>query len=161
MDAITLLTNDHDVVRELFQAFADTGDSEARRALYRTLRHELQTHSRIEEQVFYPAVMRLRAEPARDAVRDALEDHHILDGLMGEIDQIEPEDARYAAKVRSLQEHVERHLEHEEQALFAQARIHLTDERLERLGRDMALLRESLEGDPVPVVASAGARVRA
>ena len=29
------------------------------------IRQELQTHSRVEEHVFYPAVMRLRAEPAR------------------------------------------------------------------------------------------------
>ena len=46
--------------------------------------------------------------------------------------------------------------------MFAQARIHLTDERLERLGRDMAMLRESLGGEPVAVGAPrAGSRVRA
>ena len=41
--------------------------------------------------------------------------------------------------------------EEEEAAMFAQARIHLTDERLERLGRDMAVLRENLGGEPVAV----------
>jgi iron-sulfur cluster repair protein YtfE (RIC family) len=162
MDATTLLKNDHDAVRELFRAFAETGDAEGRRALYRSIRHGLQTRSRVEEQIFYPAVMRLRAEPAREAVRDALEDHHVMDGLMGEIDQLEPEDARYAERVRALEESVERHMAEEERALFAQARIHLTDERLERLGRDMALLRESLGSEPVTVAVSGpGARGRA
>ena len=161
MDATILLKNYHDAVRELFRAFAQAGGSDARRTLYRSIRHELQTHSRVEEQVFYPAVMRVRAEPAREAVRDALEDHHVVDGLMAEIDQLEPEDARYREKMRALQESVERHIEDEEQALFAQARIHLTDERLERLGRDMASLRESLVGEPVTAgVSGAGVRAR-
>jgi hypothetical protein len=59
-----------------------------------------------------------------------------------------------------LQQSVERHITSEEDALFAQARIHLTDERLERLGRDMAVLRESL-ADPVALgsdAARAGVR---
>jgi len=150
MDATTLLKKDHDAVLQLFRAFAEAGsDLEARRGLYRNIRQELQTHSRVEEHVFYPAVMRLRAEPAREAVRDALEDHHVVDGLLAELDQLDPEDARYGDKMRTLQESVERHIEAEEDALFAQARIHLTDERLERLGRDMALLKESLGGEAV------------
>src|SRR6188768_2101232 len=129
MDATTLLKNDHEAVRELFRAFAQAGGADARRTLYRSIRHELETHSRVEEKVFYPAVMRLRAEPAREAVRGALEDHHVMDGLLAEIDQLDAEDERYGEKVRALQESVERHIEGEERALFAQARIHLTDER--------------------------------
>jgi hemerythrin superfamily protein len=163
MDATTLLKKDHDAVRELFRAFTQAeGDADARRALFRSIRQELETHSRVEEQVFYPAVMRVRSEPAREAVRGALEDHHIVDGLLAEIDQLEPEDARYGEKMRALQESVERHLEDEEEAMFAQARIHLTDERLERLGRDMAMLKESLGGEPVGLAPrGAGTRVRA
>jgi hemerythrin superfamily protein len=162
MDATLLLKKDHETVRGLFRAFAEAGsDADARRSLFRNIRQELQTHSRVEEHVFYPAVMRLRAEHAREAVRDALEDHHLMDGLLAELDQLEPDDARYGEKMRSLQESVERHIDSEEEALFAQARIHLTDERLERLGRDMAILKESLLGDAFVAgsdVARAGAR---
>ena len=148
MDATTLLRKDHEAVRQLFRDFSAAGnDADARRSLYRHIRHELQTQSRVEEHVFYPAVMRLRAEPAREAVRDALEDHHIVDGLLAELDQLEPEDVQYGEKMRTLQLSVERHIVSEEAALFTQARIHLTDERLERLGQDMASLRESLVGD--------------
>jgi len=150
MDATALLKNDHDAVRALFRAFAEAGtDAVSRRTLYKTIRQELQLHSRLEEQVFYPAVMRVRADPAREAVREALEDHHVMDGLLAELDQLEPEDASYSEKMRALQTSVERHIEEEEGAMFAQARIHLTDERLERLGRDMAALKETLAGDSV------------
>jgi hemerythrin superfamily protein len=159
MDATTLLKNDHDAVRALFRDFAAAGaDAVSRGTLYRTIRQELQLHSRLEEQVFYPAVMRVRAEPAREAVREALEDHHVMDGLLAELDQLEPEDASYSEKMRALQTSVERHIEEEEGAMFAQARIHLTDERLERLGRDMAALKESLGGDALGAEAR---RVRA
>jgi len=103
--------------------------------------------------------MRLRAEPAREAVRDALEDHHVVDGLLAELDQLDPEDARYGDKMQTLQESVERHIEAEEDALFAQARIHLTDERLERLGRDMAILKESLAGEAAAVGSGASRAV--
>ena len=98
---------------------------------------------------FYPAVMKVRSEPAREAVRDALEDHHVMDGLLAELDQLEPEDASHADKMRALRENVERHIEEEEDAMFAQARIHLTDERLERLGRDMEALKGAPAGEPI------------
>src|SRR5438477_5400392 len=150
MDATTLLKNDHEAVRQLFREFGDAGgDTEARRFLYRAIRQSLQTHSRMEEQVFYPAVMRLRANSARAAVRGALEEQQVMDGLLAELDQLDPEDARYGEAMRSLREKVERHIADQEGALFAQARIHLTDERLERLGRDMALLRDTLSGESV------------
>jgi iron-sulfur cluster repair protein YtfE (RIC family) len=156
------LKKDHDAVRQLFREFAEVkGDSAARRSLYRAIRQEIETHSRVEEQVFYPAVMRVRAEPAREAVREALEEHHLVDGLLAEIDQLDPEDAVYLEKMRLLQERVERHITEEEKAMFAQARIHLTDERLERLGRDIALLKDALGGEPVGAGARNGSGARA
>lgn len=162
MDATTLLKNDHEAVRQLFREFMDAaGDTEARRVLCRAIRHSLQTHSRMEEQVFYPAVMRLRADPARAAVRGALEDHHLMDGLLTELDQLEPEDPRHGETMRVLQETVERHIAEQEDALFAQARIHLTDERLERLGQDMALLKDALSGESIGVRVNARPGVRA
>lgn len=155
MDATTLLKDEHDAMRALFREFAEAAaDPVSRRTLYKTIRHQLQLHSRLEEQVFYPAVMRVRAEPAREAVRGALEDHHLMDGLLAELDQLDPEDPSYVDKMRALQASVERHIDEEEGAMFAQARIHLTDERLERLGRDMSSLKEALAEDSV----GAGAR---
>src|SRR5262245_42432286 len=134
MDATRLLKTDHDAVRALFREFAEAGaDAISRRTLYRAIRQELRLHSRLEEEVFYPAVMRVRAEPAREAVRGALEDHHVVDGLLAELDQLDAEDASYGEKMRALQTSVERHIEEEEGVMFAQARIHLTDERLDRL----------------------------
>src|SRR5258708_19591690 len=91
MGAPTLLKKDRDGVLQLFRAFAEAGsDAEARRSLYRNIRQELQTHSRVEEHVFYPAVMRLRAEPAREPVRHALQAHHIVNRLLPHPHPLDP-----------------------------------------------------------------------
>ena len=139
MDATTLLRNDHRAVDVLFSKLADTGASDVheRRLIFRAIKSELEAHSRVEEEVFYPAVMRLRSREARETVRAALEEHQALDGLLAEIDQMEPDDPQFAARVTALRLRVERHVVAEEGALFSEARIHLTDERLEARGRQM------------------------
>jgi hemerythrin superfamily protein len=144
MNATTLLRNDHQAVDRLFTQFAETSpdDTSYRRLIFRLIKSELEAHSRVEEEVFYPAVMRLRSAQARETVRAALEDHQALDGLLAEIDQMEPDDPQYGARLAALRQSVERHVLAEEGALFSEARIHLTDERLEALGRQMELRRK-------------------
>jgi iron-sulfur cluster repair protein YtfE (RIC family) len=144
MDATALLQQEHERVKQLFRDFeAATGSLVDQKAAMKAIKTELEAHTFVEEEVFYPAVMRLRDDEAREAVREALEDHHLVDGLIAELDALEPEDPRYEATVLALRQSLERHMEREEQALFAHARIHLTDERLEKLGRQMAARRES------------------
>src|SRR5260221_1942916 len=124
MDATTLLKKDHDAVLQLFRAFAEAGsDAEARRGLYRNIRQELQTHSRVEENVFYPAVMRLRAEPARDTIRYALEDHHVFYSLLAELVHLDPEDSRYSDMMCTMPEIVERAIHSDEDAIVAPSSI--------------------------------------
>jgi hemerythrin superfamily protein len=139
MDATALLRNDHRAVDALFSRLFATSpaDVHQRRLIFRAIKSELEAHSRVEEEVFYPAVMRLRSREARETVRAALEEHQALDGLLAEIDQMEPDDPQFAARVSALKQSVERHVLAEEGALFSEARIHLTDERLEALGRRM------------------------
>jgi hemerythrin superfamily protein len=143
MDATALLRSDHRAVDALFSRLLETSptDVHQRRLIFRAIKSELEAHSRVEEEVFYPAVMRLRSREARETVRAALEEHQALDGLLAEIDQMEPEDPLFAARVSALRQSVERHVLAEEGALFSEARIHLTDERLEALGRRMESFR--------------------
>lgn len=161
MDATALLRNDHMTVSRLFAQLAETGagDVHYRRLIFRLIKSELETHSRMEEEVFYPAVMRLRSPQARESVRAALEEHQALDGLLAEIDQLEPDDPTFTARVAALRLSVDRHVLSEEEALFAEARIHLTDERLETLGRQMEERRRerrtSWPADPLEPVGSA------
>jgi hemerythrin superfamily protein len=145
MEATALLAHDHQAVDRLFIQLSQASpqDLGAKRLLFRLIKGELEAHSRIEEEVFYPAVMRLRSARARESVRAALEEHQAIDGLLAEIDQLEADDPRFGDRMAALQQSVTRHVLAEEGPLFAEARIHLTDERLETLGRQMEARRSA------------------
>jgi hemerythrin superfamily protein len=145
MDATTFLQVDHDAVKTALRALTDaSADSALRRMAFRALRDVLEMHARVEEDVFYPAVMKVRSHAAREAVRSALEDHHVVDGLIAELDQRDVDDPQFVARAAVLRATLERHIASEEDGMFAEARIHLTDERLERLGRRMEALQGAL-----------------
>jgi hypothetical protein len=150
-DATELLAREHVQLRRLFADLAAaTGarDLDRKKALFRELRTALQVHARLEEDVFFPAVMKLRSAAARVQVKEALEEYQAVDSLVAEIDQIDPEDAEYDLKIEGLRASIERHIGEEESALFAEARNYLTDDRLQALGRQMLSLRGSLPGAP-------------
>ena len=149
-DATAMLARDHAYLRRLLEGLAEAaaaGDFARKKALFRALKSCLNVHATLEEEVFYPAVMKLRSAGVREAVREALEVHQAVDSIVAEIDQMEPEDRQYDAKLQGLRASVEHHIGEEERAMFTEARNHLTDDRLQALGRQMASLREKMPGD--------------
>jgi hypothetical protein len=57
MDVLELLTSDHNTVRKLFGEFEEAqeaGDSGRMAELAQQIFHELEVHTTIEEEVFYP-----------------------------------------------------------------------------------------------------------
>ena len=149
LDATALLARDHEHLQRLLQELAEAAAERAfdrKKVLFRAFKAALQVHATGEEEVFYPAVMKLRSAWAREAVREALEEHQAVDSIVAEIDQMDPEDGQYDVKVEGLRASVEHHIGVEERAMFAEARNHLTDDRLQALGRRMISLRENLPG---------------
>ena len=154
LDATAMLARDHAGLRDLLEELAGAaaaGEVERKKALFRAFKSVLRVHAAVEEEVFYPAVMKLRSAGAREAVREALEEHQAIDSVVAEIDGIEPDDDRYEAKVQALRASVERHIREEERAMFSEARNLLTDDRLQALGRLMASLREKMPGETAGV----------
>jgi iron-sulfur cluster repair protein YtfE (RIC family) len=144
---LSVLRADHEALRGLFSRYDRAGqDTQARGDACRALRERLRAHSHLEEEVLYPAVLKVRAREARAVVREALSEHQVLDGLLAELDQLEPEAPEYELKVQALRERVERHTSDAEDRVFVQARIHLTDARLETLGQKA----QTLQGAATP-----------
>jgi hemerythrin superfamily protein len=141
MRATDLLRQEHDAVRALFVRYADASARE-RPALVHAIRDELALHTRAEEEVFYPAVRRVRSGTTRDTVKEALEEHHHVDGLLAELDETESEDPRFEERFGELRRRVLAHLADEEARLFAEAHHHLSEDRLERLGAQIAAFRQ-------------------
>ncbi len=143
MDAIELLEHQHEETEELFDRFQAGSDSEERGELVRTVIRDLRLHATIEEEIFYPAVAeRLGMD---EEILEDLEEHHVVELVLDELEGMDPGDERFSAKVEVLSELVEHHVEEEEGELFPEIREQLDDEVLSELGRRMRERAQELE----------------
>ena len=115
-DAIDLLTEDHKRVQKIFDDFetVDRDDSEAVQELVETACMELQLHSMLEEEIFYPAVRAQIDEDEQDMsdlLNEAEVEHETVDDLVAKLQELEPDDAMYAAYFNVLAKLVKQHVE--------------------------------------------------
>ena len=153
MDAITLLKNDHDKMKGLLNDLESTTERgvKTRTELFATIKGELTLHEIIEEEIFYPE---LKAHPrAKDIVLEGYEEHHVVDLLMGELEQLEVDDETWGAKAIVMKENVEHHMEEEEGEMFEKARQVFDAAELEDLGARMEARKASASREmniPIP-----------
>jgi hemerythrin superfamily protein len=138
MDAIVMLRADHKEVEALFKRLEkdDLG-------VVPDICAALTQHAYIEEQIFYPAV-REGVEGALDEVLEAVEEHHLVKTLIGELTALEPSDETYKAKATVLMELVRHHVEEEEGEMFPEVRQALGRKRLTEIGEQMESARASV-----------------
>lgn len=146
-DAIALLKADHKKVKALFKEAAELGDRAyaARAKLFRRIAAELTVHSKVEETVFYPALKK-KSKPGteeRDEVLEAYEEHAAAKTLIHTLEQTDPKDETFKAKVQVLNDMVDHHVKVEETEMFKQARILLNQAELEELGEEMTAMKEA------------------
>lgn len=146
-DAIALLKEDHEKVRDLLGELEETTDKAVgkREKLLAAIEQELAIHTRIEEEIFYPA-FRDAARKKDDAklYYEALEEHHVVDLVMPEIKGTGVDSEQFAAKAKVLKDLVEHHAEEEEKEMFPRARKLMDREELLRLGGELATAKESM-----------------
>jgi iron-sulfur cluster repair protein YtfE (RIC family) len=147
MKATDVLRRAHERFRTLFAEHAGASP-DRKRDVFRAMKEELELHARLEEELFYPAVVRVRSNEARAVVRNGLEEHQILEGLLAEIDQMDTGDQGYDERVTALRENVEHHFRDEEERIFTQALSHLSEARLEKIGSDMEARKKKLREPP-------------
>jgi hemerythrin superfamily protein len=139
MDAIQLLTADHDEVRGLFEQFRqahEAEDMDRMKELQKQIFSELETHTRIEEDIFYPAVRETDEEELAESVDEGVQEHHVVKVLMREIEEVSGEDT-FVAKMKVLMENVEHHAEEEETDMFPDLRDKMDQAQLEELGAEL------------------------
>jgi len=114
-----MLRKDHKKVKELFEEFEQAEDTTTKQRIVETALTELEVHSKLEEELIYPAI---RAEVGDDDLMDeALEEHHVVHGLLGELKKMKASDERYDAKFTVLAENVRHHIKEEESEMFPKA----------------------------------------
>jgi hemerythrin superfamily protein len=116
LHAIKLLEQQHREVEALFD-HVERASTPADRA--RALSHVVDrfaAHARIEEEIFYPEVY---GDDVEGELREALEEHQGIKRVVAELLELGPESPQFAAKLASMRELVARHVETEEDKLFA------------------------------------------
>jgi hemerythrin superfamily protein len=151
VDAIVALKNDHRTVEQLFKRFEKAGDGAHRtkRAVVDSIIAELSVHASIEETVFYPAVRREVSDADSD-VLEALEEHHVAKWLLSELEDLDPANERFDAKVTVLIENVRHHVKEEEEELFPTVREELGRSRLRELGAELVAAKRTAPTRPHP-----------
>jgi hemerythrin-like domain-containing protein len=144
MDAISLLEEDHRNMKKLLSELESTTERgvKTREELFATVKDELTVHETIEEEIFYPA---LKQHPkTKEIALEAYEEHHVVDMVMAEIEDVPHDDETWGAKFKVMKENIEHHIEEEENEMFKQARQVFEEDELEALGEQMRLRKEQL-----------------
>ena len=137
-DAIVLLKEDHQEIREQFRRFSDAGPNAhvAKGKIVDKIIELLTVHTYIENEVMYPRVRELLPD-LEDDVLESYEEHHVADVLVMELSTMKPDDERFVAKTTVLIENVEHHMEEEEQEWFPQVREGLGRKQLREIGAEL------------------------
>jgi hemerythrin superfamily protein len=150
MDALRLLTADHNRVRGLFSRFGeakDGGDTAAMASLHEQIDRELDVHTTLEETVFYPWARGLSDDIAR-VVDEGVEEHHVVKILLEEIRDLSTGDEEWEAKMTVVIENVEHHASEEESEMFPQISSAASRDDLAQVGEDLEARKRDL-GAPV------------
>jgi iron-sulfur cluster repair protein YtfE (RIC family) len=134
--ATDLLKKQHKEVKGLFKKVEKTEDARERKQLLEEITQALEMHTRIEEEIFYPAVRGLETKKAEEMVAEAFEEHHVVKLVLKDLPNVDPEDERFEAKMTVLSELVEHHADEEEKEMFKTAQ-RLGNDELEDLGEQM------------------------
>ena len=145
MHAVDLLIADHDKVRKLFKDFERAKDGHEKRRIAQEVFLELELHTKVEEEYFYPSLKRrATTEELRDLLDESVEEHHVADALIQELKVMSTTDSHYDAKFTVLQENIEHHADEEEREMLPDARRILGQEFGEELGAKMQARKDEL-----------------
>jgi len=150
MDATDLIEKDHRRVEELFKRFnggggvtglvrrvAGTVSARERRTALDGICRELEIHTRIEEELLYPAARKTGDREVERLVDESLREHAKVKTEVASLRR-DHDGEDLDARVANLQQDVEHHVSEEEGDLLPRLRELIPDREREALGRTMA-----------------------
>jgi hemerythrin superfamily protein len=135
MNALEVLKQDHQKVKDLFQQARQGSDGNKRKELFDKIDTALEIHTHIEETIFYPAID--EHDEFKDMVAEALEEHQEAKSLLDELEELGADDHDFGSKLQQLMEAVEHHVEEEEGEMFPKVQEVFGEDELEQLGQDL------------------------
>lgn len=136
MDALELLKTDHQKVKQLLTQAKGTEDRKQQRQLFKEIKTEIETHARIEESIFYPAIAEY--EELKEMVLESIEEHKQVKTLLREMSRLGSTSEKFKAKLKVLADNIEHHAEEEEeQKMFPKVRKAMNSNQLAELGEEL------------------------
>lgn len=151
-NAVDILTRDHKEILDHFKKFKkmveDNAPPSEKDALVKKACAALLLHTRLEEEIFYPAMRRITG--GDDLIDKAAVEHDQAKQLIDELLEMMPGEELHDAKFIVMGEHIRNHIKEEEGQIFPLAED--LDIDLDLLGREIEMRRAELEeemGDAV------------
>jgi hemerythrin superfamily protein len=145
-DAIKLLMADHDEVEALFKQFQKAKGGDSQKAdIVEQICKALTVHAEIEEEIFYPAARDALAEKGEDMLDEAEVEHASIKNLVEQLQDADPDEEMYDAKVKVLCEYVNHHVKEEEGEIFPKVKKTKMD--LNELGDELMERKTELMGE--------------
>ena len=146
VDAIALLKEDHKKVRGLLEQLEKSTSTTRREQLSSKIEMELKVHTQIEEEIFYPAYKdAAQKKDDKELFFEAKEEHHVVDMVLPEVRETEPQAEEFQAKAKVLKELVLHHAKEEEKEMFPRARKLMSRDELTDLGERLQQRKRELQ----------------
>jgi iron-sulfur cluster repair protein YtfE (RIC family) len=142
VDAFELLRKDHERARALFSDLLSPGGGDGADKFHE-LKNELEVHTKIEEDVLYPALE--KQDETRDLVADSREEHDKAKQMLGQIEQRQEDGQPWHELLGELKSLLDHHMEEEEQELFPKARQLLSESEQDDIGARLVSEKQTLE----------------
>lgn len=146
MNAIDLLKADHAKVKDILSQLSDSTERALKKRveLLGKLEMEISIHTRLEEEILYPAFKAAGSKEQDVMYFEAKEEHRTVDSLvLPDLKLTDPGTPEFSGRVKVVKELLEHHIEEEETEMFPQAKKLLGKEKLEELGAQMEAMKAS------------------
>jgi hemerythrin-like domain-containing protein len=140
MNAIDLLKADHERVKAILTQLSESTERgiKKRTELLAKLEMEISIHTKLEEEVLYPAFKEAGGKEQDVMYYEAKEEHRTVDSLvLPDLKLTDPATPEFSGRVKVVKELLEHHIEEEETAMFPQANKLLGKAKLNELGQQM------------------------
>lgn len=151
-DIRAALHEDHEQIRKLASEMAEEKTAARRRALFEELKPLLTAHARIEEQVVYDAMIKLRdSKDSHDLGNEGFVEHSLVDVLLERLGKtnLAGTDA-WKAHATVLKEMLDHHIKEEEDEFFEELGEHFRDEQLETMAIEFESRKAAFLGTQEP-----------
>lgn len=144
MNAIDLLKADHERVKAILTQLSESTERgvKKRTDLLSKLEMEITIHTKLEEEILYPAFKEAGSKEQDIMYYEAKEEHRTVDSLvLPDLQNTDPSTTEFSGRVKVVKELLEHHIEEEESEMFPQAQKLLGKEKLDELGVQMEAMK--------------------